>query len=244
MFAICDIAPWDFRKAAEANISVQIVSYLSYFIFTSEGASGIFANDSASRARLEEMEVEYSGLVNRFGGATQLLNAVTRDCKEMIFYCRMGLLEDISGAECCRRNFNPPVYTSEGKCFGTAGKMAFKQPDAVKQQGMTIGLVIGPDISSTFDVTTGAFQAMLQRGVALVTSGPDNHLYTAAARRAYLIMPNTLNSVALEKTVIDSSAYRTTDPFEANFGEFWDTLYLAKVCLQQKFHMKFCRSEL
>ena len=29
-------------------------------------------------------------------------------------------------------------------------------------------------------------------------------------------------------------SYRTTDPFEADFGEFWDTLYLAKVCLEQK----------
>ena len=28
--------------------------------------------------------------------------------------------------------------------------------------------------------------------------------------------------------------YRTTDPFEADFGEFWDTLYLAKVCLEHK----------
>ena len=28
--------------------------------------------------------------------------------------------------------------------------------------------------------------------------------------------------------------YRTTDPFKADFGEFWDTLFLAKVCLEHK----------
>ena len=27
---------------------------------------------------------------------------------------------------------------------------------------------------------------------------------------------------------------RTTDPFEANFSESWDTLFLAKVCLEHK----------
>ena len=32
--------------------------------------------------------------------------------------------------------------------------------------------------------------------------------------------------------------YRTTDPFEANFGEFRDTLFLANVCLEQKISYK------
>ena len=33
VFAICDIAPWDFDKAEAANISVQMISYLAYSIF-------------------------------------------------------------------------------------------------------------------------------------------------------------------------------------------------------------------
>ena len=31
VFAICDISPWDFNKAKIANISIEMISFLSYY---------------------------------------------------------------------------------------------------------------------------------------------------------------------------------------------------------------------
>ena len=205
VFAICDISPWDFGKAERAGISVQLVSYLSFFIFPFEGTHKLFSNTTESRQKLEELESSYLTLVAQYGTVTALLNAVTRSCEETFFYCRAGLGEVLDGQDCCSQNFHPPVYTNEGKCFETAGKMTFKQPFAVKPQGLTLGVLVGPDVSATLDSSTGAFQATLQRGVSVVISGRTDHIFTSTTKRSYLTMPNTMNSVALQKTVIDSS---------------------------------------
>ena len=48
-----------------------------------------------------------------------------------------------------------------------------------------------------------------------------------------LVRVSTVMKVTTEKSVwTEMTSYRTTDPFEADFGEFWDTLFLAKVCLE------------
>ena len=66
-------------------------------------------------------------LVAKYGSASRLLNAVTRSCEETIFFCKLGVGVEIVGELCCKQNFKEPVYTTEGKCFGSAGKMEFRQ---------------------------------------------------------------------------------------------------------------------
>ena len=44
----------------------------------------------------------------------------------------------------------------------------------------------------------------------------------------------TAKTTKPEENTEGMAAYRTTDPFKANFSEFRDTLYLAKVCLEHK----------
>ena len=200
VFAICDIAPWDFDKAEAANISVQMISYLAYSIFAFDAEKE--QKDQSTLARLEE---EYIDLVEKYGSATKLMNAVTRSCDEAIFICFEGIGKQLTGAECCRQYFNEPVFTTEGKCYGTAGKMKFKQEFPAKPQGLTIGMSLTADISKKMDVSVGPVESTLHRGVSIVLTGESDHLFLAAMRRAYLVMPNTLNSFPIEKTVIDSS---------------------------------------
>ena len=204
VFAICDISPWDFNKAKAANISVEMISFLSYYIFS-------FEVDRATKDqdKLAKLDTEYKVLVDKFGSTSNLLDAVTRSCEQTIFYCKLGTSIEQQGGECCEKNFNPAVYTTEGKCWGTAGRMAYRQPFPSKPYGLTIGLSIGVDVSGSLDTSVGPLQAAFHRGIAVVLTGAKDHLVPAAAKRAYLTLPNTLNSVALEKTVIDSSGLET-----------------------------------
>ena len=58
-----------------------------------------------------------------------------------------------------------------------------------------------------------------------------------ASRESYsepMICTTEFSAPAEVDTWQEEEAYRTTDPFEADFGEFLDTLYLAKVCLEHK----------
>ena len=164
------------------------------------------------------MEREYGLLVEKYGSVTGILNAVTRSCEDTVFFCRLGLGKDLSGRQCCDENFSEAVYTTEGKCYSTAGKMLYKQIHAVKPSGIMLGLAMASEaeVSQKFDVTTGAFQATMFRGLTLVMTGQTDHIATAASKRSYLTLPNTMNSVALEKTVIDSSGLeqcaRSDDP--------------------------------
>ena len=65
-------------------------------------------------------------LVAKYGSANNLLNAVTRSCEETIFFCKLGVGAEILGDLCCRKNFKEPVFTTEGKCFGSSGKMEYR----------------------------------------------------------------------------------------------------------------------
>ena len=78
-------------------------------------------------------------LVAKYGSASRLLNAVTRSCEETIFFCKLGVGVEIVGELCCRQNFKEPVYTTEGKCFGSAGKMEYRQ--VLKSQLLWIELM-------------------------------------------------------------------------------------------------------
>ena len=200
VFALCDIAPWDFKKAEAANISVQMISYLAYTIFVFDAEK-----NEKDQTVLKRLETEYIDLVDKYGSATELMNAVTRSCEDAIFICFEGIGKQLSGQECCQAYFNEPVFTTEGKCYGTAGKMKFKQQFPAKPQGLTIGMSLGADISKKMDITVGPVESTLHRGVSIVLTGESDHLFLAAMRRAYLVMPNTLNSFPIEKTVIDSS---------------------------------------
>ena len=200
VFALCDISPWDFNKAEAANISVQMISFLAYSIFVFDSEKG--EKDQSALQRLEE---EYDDLVERYGSTRELMKAVTRSCEDAIFICFEGIGKQLSGEECCREYFDEPVFTTEGKCYGTAGKMKFKQGFPAKPQGLTIGMSLGEDISKKMDIFVGPVGSTLHRGVSIVLTGENDHLFLAAMRRAYLVMPNTLNSFPIEKTVIDSS---------------------------------------
>ena len=85
VFAICDIAPWDLQKAEQMGISVQMVSYLAYFIFAFDTDW-----DQKDQEQLAGLEEEYVVLVEKFGSATAVLDAVTRSCEETIFICYAG----------------------------------------------------------------------------------------------------------------------------------------------------------
>ena len=111
------------------------VSYLTFFIFNFDAD-----RTYKDQEKLQQIEEEYQvscnkfwincfpsqTLVSKYGSASNLLNAVTRSCEETIFYCKLGVGAEIVGSECCEKNFNEAVYTTEGKCFGSSGKMEYR----------------------------------------------------------------------------------------------------------------------
>ena len=203
-FLICDISPWDHKKAKEKGISTDMLSYLAYFVFPFSGNDPLFSE--INKEKLAELEKEYVEIVGKHGNdVTALLDIVTRTCEETIIHCRMGMGKDLSGKECCDLNFSPGVYTTEGKCFNTAGKMDYYMIKAVKPLGMFLGVHIGEDVSRILNPTITPFSAISSRGITIVLSDPKDHPFISSVKKAYLLQPNTVNSVAIEKSVIDST---------------------------------------
>ena len=98
-----------------------MLSYLAHFIFPFSGNDPLFSEQN--KDKLDELENEYQEVVAKYGNdVNTLLDAVTRTCGETIIYCRMGLGKEMSGKGCCDLNFNPGVYTTEGKCYNTRAR--------------------------------------------------------------------------------------------------------------------------
>ena len=208
-FLVCDISPWDLKKAKLNGISVDMLSYLAHFIFPFSGNDPLFSEQN--KDKLDELENEYQEVVAKYGNdVNTLLDAVTRTCGETIIYCRMGLGKEMSGKGCCDLNFNPGVYTTEGKCYNTAGKMDYYMIKAVKPLGMFLGIHIGEDVSSILNQVIAPFLGTLSSGITVVLSDPKDHPFISANKKSYLLQPNTINSVAVERAVIDSTGLQNS----------------------------------
>ena len=181
-----------------------MLSYLAYFVFPFSGNDALFSEQN--KDKLAGLEKEYQEVVEKHGNdVNTLLDKVTRTCDETIIYCRMGMGRDLTGKECCDLNFNPGVYTTEGKCFNTAGKLDYYMIKAVKPLGMFVGVHVGEDVSSVLNPTQTPFSALTSRGITVVLFDPKDHPFISSVKKAYLLQPNTINSVAIEKSVIDST---------------------------------------
>ena len=203
-FLVCDISPWDVERAQRNGISVELLSYLTHLLFPFGGNDPLFSEEN--KDKLADLEKKYQEVVAKYDNdVNALLDRVTRTCDETIIYCRMGMGRDLTGKECCDMNFNSSVFTTEGKCFNTAGKMDYYMGEAVKPLGMFVGVHIGQDISGVLNPTQTPFSALSSRGITLVLSDPKDHPFISSVKRAYLLQPNTISSVAVEKSVIDSS---------------------------------------
>ena len=89
-FLVCDISPWDPKKAEKNGISVDMLSYLAYFVFPFSGNDALFSEQN--KDKLAGLEKEYQEVVEKHGNdVNTLLDKVTRTCDETIIYCRMGM---------------------------------------------------------------------------------------------------------------------------------------------------------
>ena len=64
-FLVCDISPWDPKKAAENGISTDLLSYLSFFVFPFSGNEHIFNEEN--KVKLAELEKEFLEVVGKHG---------------------------------------------------------------------------------------------------------------------------------------------------------------------------------
>ena len=228
-FLVCDISPWDVERAQKNGISVDMLSYLAYFVFPFSGNDPLFSEEN--KDKLADLEKKYQEVVAKYDNdANAVLDKVTRTCEDTIIYCRMGLRKEMNGKECCDLNFNPGVYTTEGKCYNTAGKMDYNISKAVKPLGIMVAVHVGKDISDIINQKIASFLSYLNQGVTVVFSDPKDHPFISANKQSYYLLPNTINSVAVERAVIDSTGLRNSIFHKQECASSTDTEVIERRC--------------
>lgn len=91
-FVVCDLSPWDSKKIADQDISIELLSYVAYLMFPFAKNPGLFD----SPALLASLEEEYSAVLQRYdNNVVSLLDNITRTCEDTVLWCKLGL-NDVS----------------------------------------------------------------------------------------------------------------------------------------------------
>ena len=96
-FVLCLEAPWDIAKSKKENISIDLLSYMTNFIFPYAG----FGSQN-NYSKMPDLEKEYLNTLNKNGwNLIELLNKVTVSCENIIEFCYFGLSTKVNGIDCC-----------------------------------------------------------------------------------------------------------------------------------------------
>ena len=127
-------------SAHRFNISMNLVSYLTYYLFPFVTYGGVNPN-LTTLATLNTLEGEYFKVVNTtFGGNTMsLLNNITFNCAQLIDFCMFGFNKIYSSMDCCDRFFRPAEFSFTYMCFRSNEKMAY----SIREAGILSGVLIG-----------------------------------------------------------------------------------------------------
>lgn len=223
---ICTSAPWDQAKIKEKNISANLVSYLTNYLFPfvpfrnfSEGNDPLVRNLTL----LDELEANFTQLVNRdfSGNAMDLLNNITYSCDQVIDFCMFGYNTIYPGHQCCAYFFQSPKFGFVNWCLRTNERLTYAVQEAGSLTGIFIGLHINnptilnnstsmpnPIVSQNtvmlnplvLNIAASAFSGVTSIGVA----PPEDHTFlTLSALKS--IAPATYNTLSITKSSLDQT---------------------------------------
>ena len=196
---LCDPSPWDLAKAAQHNISIQLLSYISYFIFPLTYGDSI----TTFYDNFQELDESYRKILTKFdNNSVYLLNNVTKDCSQIVLYCLLGAAKLMNNTECCSKIFSVFEYTHHYKCFSSGGTMKFNMEELSQAYGITITLKVNYIKLDEFIASGWSTTA---NGIAVAAADPKSNLYYVSKTKMNLLASNTHNSIAVERKELDSS---------------------------------------
>ncbi|XP_023319625.1 acid-sensing ion channel 3 [Eurytemora carolleeae] len=107
--------------------------------------------------------------------------------------------------ECCSRILDTGRYVMEGKCFSSRDKLHYKPKYSDKILGISLGLLLGEDISDKLNPAIAPFWSMATRGAAIGLMDKRDDIPSVAARDLTLLLPDTIARIAISKEVKDTS---------------------------------------
>ena len=134
---ICTSSPWDMDKIRDYNISMDLVSYMTKFLFPFMKSTF----EGIGLPTFNILEDKYNQLINkRFdGNAMNLLKNITFSCEKMIDFCLFGFNTYYTGQECCQKFFKPVEFGFVFMCLRSNEKLAY----TVQEPGILTGVMIG-----------------------------------------------------------------------------------------------------
>ena len=141
---ICTSSPWDMDKIRDYNISMDLVSYMTKFLFPFMKSTF----EGIGLPTFNILEDKYNQLINkRFdGNAMNLLKNITFSCEKMIDFCLFGFNTYYTGQECCQKFFKPVEFGFVFMCLRSNEKLAY----TVQEPGILTGVMIGLRRASFF----------------------------------------------------------------------------------------------
>jgi hypothetical protein len=201
---ICTSAPWDPDKMAKRNVSRDLVSYLTNYLFPFVPYEGLSSSEK-NLTLLAGLEAEHAQLVDKsFGGNTMhLLNNITLACDQIVDFCIFGFNTFYNGPQCCANFFQPAKFGFVNWCLRTNEELAYK----VREAGSLTGILISMHLNNSLALNPAVINraASVMSGVtSFGVAPPQDHTFlTMSAIQA--VGPATTNTLTLEKSSLDQT---------------------------------------
>jgi len=177
----CTSSPWDLAQIKKFNISADLLSYLTYFLF-SFGGFGIDSNTEATPEILA-LDQEYKVLMRQQfdNNALLLLGNVTKPCNQILLSCIFGAVLVL---ENCCKFFGAPEYVLGSMCYRTNSRMIFEVQEAGKYNSITLRMMNDKSMLAPLNGSLMNTPAMLFSGqVSAAVSDNRAHTYAVSSRQ-------------------------------------------------------------
>jgi hypothetical protein len=178
----CLAAPWHVEKSKQINMSINLLSYMTNFLYP-YGGFGMDESFKDSSLR-QELDIEYENLLKRTGfNAIQLLDQLTVSCEDILVFCFIGNRRHMGGKECCRLLFTQSGYSTMGKCFRSSSRLlniSLREPGF--QSGLELKLTVPTKLVDILNPSILNLPASLSDGVYFAATDKKSHLITVGSK--------------------------------------------------------------
>ena len=196
---LCDPSPWDLEKSSKKNISIQLLSYISYLLFP----LSVGVNISTVNQNFKTLDESYRMILTKFdNNPIYLLNNITKDCSQIVLLCQLGTTKVLENKECCLSLFSNVEYTQNYKCYSSGGKIYFTMWGSAPVLGITVSVRIN---YITLDINLASLWTIVMQGIAVAVTEPKSNLFYVSQTDMNLLASNTYSSIAVERKELDSS---------------------------------------
>ncbi len=157
---ICTSTPWDVASVQKFNISADLLSYISHFLFPFGGFGGPPSNVTPP-AEFLNLDKVYRSVLEKFNNnSLYLLGNITKTCSMTLEFCVFGI--SIRDFDCCRF-FGPGEFMLGQKCFRTNHQLRF----SVQEAGMINSIIFS--LSTDANIFGGLNPFLLSQAAGLLS---------------------------------------------------------------------------